>query len=90
MKLLIPYLLIINAISFLLMLIDKQKARKKKWRIPESTLFTAAALGGSLGGILGMKLFHHKTLHAKFKYGFPALFVVQVVLIGYLLLNGNL
>ena len=74
------YLLIINALSFLLMLIDKQKAKKDRWRIPEKTLISFALLGGSLGAIAGMKLFRHKTKHPKFSVGLPVILAVQVVL----------
>ncbi|MBR4109219.1 MAG: DUF1294 domain-containing protein [Oscillospiraceae bacterium] len=74
------YLLIINALSFLLMLIDKQKAKKDRWRIPEKTLIAFALLGGSLGAIAGMKLFRHKTKHPKFSVGLPVILAVQVVL----------
>lgn len=74
------YLLIINALSFLLMLIDKQKAKKDRWRIPEKTLTAVAILGGSLGGIAGMKLFRHKTKHPKFSIGLPVILAVQILL----------
>ncbi len=74
------YLLIINAIGFALMLIDKQKAKKKRWRIPERTLLTVAALGGSVGSLLGMYTFRHKTLHKKFSMGIPGMLVVQILL----------
>lgn len=74
------YLIIVNALSFLLMLIDKQKAKKDRWRIPEKTLITAVLLGGSLGGIAGMKLFRHKTKHPKFSIGLPVILAVQIVL----------
>ena len=74
------YLLIINALSFLLMLIDKQKAKKDRWRIPEKTLMAVAILGGSLGGIAGMKLFRHKTKHPKFSIGLPVILAVQILL----------
>ena len=76
---LIGYLLLINAAAFVLMLIDKQKARKNKWRIPESTLLTFAALGGSLGIYAGMYTFRHKTLHAKFSVGVPFLLSIQIL-----------
>ena len=78
MKLLLVYLVIINAVGFALMLADKQKAIKKKWRIPEATLMTVAALGGSLGSWLGMYTFRHKTRHLKFTLGVPALLVLQL------------
>ena len=76
------YLLIINALGFLLMLIDKQKARKKKWRIPEATLMGVAALGGSIGSLLGMYTFRHKTLPKKFTIGIPAILILQLLLAG--------
>ena len=78
MKYLLIYLLIINALGFILMLIDKHKARKNKWRIPEATLMTVAALGGSVGSLLGMYLVRHKTKHLKFTLGIPAILVVQI------------
>lgn len=80
MKLLFIYLLSINALGFLLMLIDKQKAKKKKWRIPEATLMGIAALGGSIGSLLGMYTFRHKTLHKKFTIGIPAIVIAQLLL----------
>ena len=73
------YLLIVNAVAFLLMLVDKQKARKKLWRIPESTLLLSAAIGGSVGALAGMYTFRHKTKHLKFTLGVPAILVVQIV-----------
>lgn len=77
-QLILLYLLIINAIGFLLMLVDKRKAQKKLWRIPESTLFTAAAFGGSIGCIAGMYTFRHKTKHITFILGMPAILVAQI------------
>lgn len=74
------YLFLINALSFLLMLIDKQKARKKKWRIPEATLMGFAVLGGSIGALCGMYTFRHKTLHKKFTIGIPAILAAQLLL----------
>ena len=79
-KLILIYLLIVNAIGFLLMLIDKRKAIRHRWRIPEKTLFLTAALGGSLGSILGMQLFRHKTMHWSFQLGMPAILAVQGLL----------
>lgn len=76
--LILGYLLIINAIGFLLMLVDKQKAKKKLWRIPESTLLTAAALGGSVGCLMGMYTVRHKTKHRKFTLGIPAILAAQL------------
>lgn len=79
------YLLAVNLLLFALMGIDKYKARRGLWRIRESTLFLFALLGGSLGGILGMRCFHHKTLHRSFRYGFPAILAVQLLCAIYLL-----
>lgn len=84
MKLLIVYLMIINALAFFLMLTDKQKAAKKAWRIPEATLMGVAAIGGSLGAILGMQLFRHKTRHIKFAVGLPVLLILQIALLVFL------
>ena len=81
MKYLYLYLVIINAIGFLSMLVDKQKARKGAWRIPEKTLMSIAAFGGSLGSFLGMQLFRHKTKHPKFYIGIPVLLAAQVLLL---------
>jgi uncharacterized membrane protein YsdA (DUF1294 family) len=65
--------------------VDKWKAKKSKWRISEATLIMMAVLGGSLGAWSGMKVWHHKTLHKKFRYGVPAIIIVQLALIGYIL-----
>lgn len=78
-KLVLLYLFLINAVSLILMLADKHKARKNLWRIPESTLFTAALFGGSIGSILGMYLFRHKTRHWQFVLGMPAILLIQIV-----------
>lgn len=77
---LIGYLVLINASAFFLMLADKQKARKKKWRIPESTLLAVAALGGSFGALAGMYTFHHKTKHPRFTIGVPVILAIQIIL----------
>ena len=74
------YLLIINVVTFFAYGSDKYKARHDKWRIPEATLLLLAAIGGSIGAWCGMKVWHHKTMHKKFKYGVPAIFILQVVL----------
>ncbi len=86
-KLILLYLLIINAIGFVLMLVDKHKARKNLWRIPEATLMTAAALGGSVGCLLGMYTVRHKTRHLKFTLGIPLILAAQVALALFLLLK---
>ena len=74
-------LLAMNLLAFALMGIDKMKARRGSWRIPEKTLFLVTVLFGGLGGTLGMKVFRHKTKHWYFKCGFPALLAVQIVLL---------
>ncbi len=76
--LLLFYLLTINAVGLLIMLADKEKAKKHLWRIPEATLLTVAALGGSLGCLAGMRLFRHKTRKPKFYLGLPAILAVQL------------
>ena len=78
MKYLMIYLLIVNAAGFLLMLVDKFKARKKLWRIPEATLMGVAAIGGSIGSLAGMYTFRHKTKHPKFTVGIPVILVLQI------------
>lgn len=74
------YLFIINLVTFVTYGIDKRKAKKNKWRIPESTLLWLAVLGGSIGALWGMKYWHHKTLHRKFKYGVPAILFLQILI----------
>lgn len=74
------YLIIINAAGFLFMLIDKRKAQKDLWRIPERTLLRIALFGGSFGTLLGMNLFRHKTKHDKFRIGVPLILSVQILL----------
>ena len=84
---LIYYLLAINAVAFIMYGIDKYKAKKAKWRISEATLLLLAVLGGSIGAWMGMKVWHHKTMHKKFKYGIPAILLIQIALIAYLHMN---
>jgi uncharacterized membrane protein YsdA (DUF1294 family) len=79
------YVLILNFVTMLVYGIDKFKAKKGKWRIPESTLLLLAVLGGSIGAWLGMRVWRHKTQHKKFKYGIPVIFILQVALCFYLL-----
>ena len=81
---LIYYLLAINAVAFIMYGIDKYKAKKAKWRISEATLLLLAVLGGSIGAWMGMKVWHHKTMHKKFKYGIPAILLIQIALMTYL------
>ena len=80
----IYYLLVINAVAFFVYGIDKLKARKGRWRISEATLLLLAFVGGSIGSWLGMKVWHHKTMHLKFKYGLPAIILLQLALAVYL------
>ncbi|WP_370572982.1 DUF1294 domain-containing protein [Methanomethylovorans sp.] len=78
---LLVYLTVVNTISFSLMGLDKKKATHQKYRIPEKQLFIWVIIGGSLGGVLGMQIFRHKTKHSQFKYGFPLILVVHLLLI---------
>lgn len=84
-KLIILYLLTVNAAGFVLMLADKRMAQKKLWRIPESTLLLTAAIGGSIGSLAGMYTFRHKTRHLKFTLGIPAILAAQLTVIFLLL-----
>ena len=74
------YLILINAASFLLMLADKKKAKRNMWRIPEKVLLGTAVLGGSLGALVGMYTFRHKTKHLKFTIGVPVILVSQIAI----------
>ena len=78
------YLLVVNTLTFLLYGIDKYKAKKARWRISEATLLMMAVIGGSIGAWAGMRLWHHKTMHKKFKYGIPLITLLQVALVFYL------
>lgn len=84
MQYLYAYLILINAAAFFLMLADKHKARKKKFRIPEATLMWSAALGGSIGALCGMYLVRHKTKHPKFTVGIPFILIVQILIVAIL------
>ena len=75
------YLAVITLVTFFLFGIDKYKAKKSKWRVKESTLIWLAVFGGSVGAWLGMKVWHHKTQHNKFRIGIPAIFLLQVALV---------
>ena len=81
------YLLAVNLAAFFLMGMDKRRAQRGKRRIPEKTLFLAAVLGGALGGTLGMYLFHHKTRHWYFRWGYPLLLILQLAVLGWLALG---
>lgn len=75
------YLACINLVTFVVYGIDKWKARRGKWRISEATLLTLAIVGGSIGALAGMRVFYHKTLHKKFKYGVPFILMLQIALL---------
>lgn len=77
----VSYLIIINIIGFFLMGADKLKAKKRAWRIPESTLFVVALIGGSIGTTAAMHIFRHKTRHWYFLYGMPAILLIQIILV---------
>lgn len=79
----IGYLAIINLITFITYGVDKNKAKKGAWRIPEKTLIMLAVIGGSIGAYVGMQVFRHKTKHALFFIGVPLIFVIQVVVVIY-------
>lgn len=81
------YLVILNVLTFLLYGIDKWKAKRSRWRIPESALLGMAAVGGSVGAWLGMRVWHHKTQHKKFHYGVPAILLAQIVLLVWAVVN---
>lgn len=81
MKFILVYFIAINIFGIYIMYLDKRKAKKGYWRVPEATLFMVAAIFGSLGVLIGMKLFHHKTKHLKFVIGIPAILILQVYLI---------
>ena len=83
---LLYYLIVINIVTFLVYDIDKWKAKQGSWRISEATLLILAVIGGSIGALLGMRVWHHKTMHKKFKYGLPLILLVQIALI-YLILD---
>jgi uncharacterized membrane protein YsdA (DUF1294 family) len=81
---LLYYLIVINVVTFLVYGIDKWKAKQGSWRISEATLLVLAVIGGSIGALLGMKVWRHKTQHKKFKYGVPTILIIQIIIIGYL------
>ena len=80
-RIILLYLVIVNAVGFLLMLVDKAKAKRNAWRIPEATLMGVAAIGGSIGALAGMYYCRHKTKHIKFTLGIPAILIAQIALI---------
>ena len=84
LKYVLYYLAAINAVTFFVYGIDKWRAKRGAWRIPEKTLFLLPILGGSVGAIAGMKVFHHKTKHWYFKYGMPLILLLQIALVVWL------
>ena len=84
MNIILGFLLAVNIATFLLYGIDKYKAKRSKWRISEATLLMMAVIGGCIGAWAGMRLWHHKTMHKKFKYGIPIIIIIQVALAVYL------
>ena len=82
-KMVIIYLVIINVVTFFMFGINKVKAKKSKWRIREAALLGLAVLGGSIGAWSGMKVWHHKILHKKFRFGIPAIIIIQLLIIGH-------
>ena len=87
MNIILYYLLAVNIATFFLYGIDKYKAKKGQWRISEATLLLMAVIGGSIGAWAGMRLWHHKTMHKKFKYGIPIIIILQVTIAVYLQTN---
>lgn len=81
------YVVIVNLWAFTAMGIDKSKAKKHAWRISEKALFLPVILGGAPGGIIGMHFFRHKTRHWYFRFGFPAIFLAELILIGWFILK---
>ena len=81
MKFILTYLVIVNAAAFLSMLVDKFNARNNLWRVPEATLLLLAAIGGSIGSLIGMYTVRHKTRHLKFILGIPVILIIQITLI---------
>lgn len=79
MRNIIIYVCVVNVIAFLMYGLDKVKAKRRQWRIPESTLLGVAVIGGSIGAFLGMQIFHHKTKKPKFYIGVPVIFILQVI-----------
>lgn len=80
-KYIIFYLIVVNMITFIAFMRDKNKAKKNKWRIPEKTLMGLVIIGGAIGGFAGMKVFHHKTRKPLFRYGIPCVIIVEVLIL---------
>lgn len=86
-RLVVYYLIGVNLLTFIAYGIDKYKARHKQWRITEASLLLLAILGGSPAALLAMRLFHHKTLHKKFRYGVPAILLIQLTIVFFLIVK---
>ena len=80
-EIVVIYLVVINVVAFVVYGVDKYKAKRGRWRTPEATLLGLAAIGGSIGAWLGMKVWHHKTMHKKFQYGVPLILIAQIALV---------
>lgn len=85
----LAYFVAVNVVTFVVYGIDKWKAKKGRWRISEATLLFLAVIGGSIGAWMGMSVWHHKTLHKKFRYGVPLILIAQLGLILYFLFNAG-
>ena len=83
----LTYLAVVNVVTFIVYGIDKWKAKNSKWRIPEATLLGLAVIGGSIGAWMGMKTWHHKTLHKKFRLGVPLILIAQIALLMFIYQN---
>ena len=83
-RILVIYLFAVNLLAFILYGIDKKRARNREWRISERMLIGIAVIGGCIGAILGMHIFHHKTRHWYFRYGLPLILIIQVLLVWFL------
>ena len=79
-QIILTYLIVVNVVAFLAFGVDKWKSKRDKWRIPKAQLIGLAVIGGSIGAWAGMKIWHHKTMHKKFKYGLPAILIIQIIL----------
>ena len=84
-EIVVIYLVVINVVAFVVYGVDKYKAKRGRWRTPEATLLGLAAIGGSIGAWLGMRVWHHKTMHKKFQYGVPLILIAQIVLVVFIL-----
>lgn len=84
-EIVVIYLVVINVVAFVVYGVDKYKAKRGRWRAPEAKLLGLAAIGGSIGAWLGMKVWHHKTMHKKFQYGVPLILIAQIALVVFIL-----